>query len=383
MLSLREIASKYRGITGGFSVVRDIFGVAQITGPQSLRAKLDSIIVVVLRKNIPGLDGWVEVTLYRDGTVRFRGHVHRGGVESSSFRIRVIGGAGRVAKATVYEGHAGGFQPTSGDPRDEDWDRTFQEPMVRFGFADFQSSSLEIQADTRGDITGWLEDVGTFLARWVVGSVLLQPGILTLIVLGGGAGSLITTGGFTSGARLIGGTLWLAGPGGTLVALASEGVAALGSREREISEAEFSWADQEVFRGTLPSRHRIILTDIVGGNNRPFVFPRFDGKITVNLGKGVYQNPLNFPGSFVHELVHKWQLENTYNDFAFIATGISTQVCMVFGSEPYDLPPGTPPFADFNLEQQAQAVQTWFLRGKKPTDPYYKYIVENVRTGTA
>jgi hypothetical protein len=42
-VSLREIAGQYLGITGGFSVIRDIFGVPQISSPQSLRVKLEEI----------------------------------------------------------------------------------------------------------------------------------------------------------------------------------------------------------------------------------------------------------------------------------------------------------------------------------------------------
>jgi hypothetical protein len=40
-LSLREIASRYLGISGGFSVTQDIFRVSQVTSPLSLRAKLE------------------------------------------------------------------------------------------------------------------------------------------------------------------------------------------------------------------------------------------------------------------------------------------------------------------------------------------------------
>jgi len=43
-LSLREIASQYLGISGGFSALQDIFGAPQLTDPQSLRAKLEDIV---------------------------------------------------------------------------------------------------------------------------------------------------------------------------------------------------------------------------------------------------------------------------------------------------------------------------------------------------
>ena len=68
-------------------------------------------------------------------------------------------------------------------------------------------------------------------------------------------------------------------------------VAAIGSQERKIREAEYDFATAEVFGGTLPLRERIVLTDTVGRSNRPFVFPRFDGKRTVNLGPKMYAIP--------------------------------------------------------------------------------------------
>lgn len=42
-LSLKGIARKYRGITTGFSVIKDIFGLSSITGSVSLRSELQSI----------------------------------------------------------------------------------------------------------------------------------------------------------------------------------------------------------------------------------------------------------------------------------------------------------------------------------------------------
>jgi hypothetical protein len=42
-LSLKKVARGCLGIRGGFSVVRDVFGVPQITGTQSLRAKLEAM----------------------------------------------------------------------------------------------------------------------------------------------------------------------------------------------------------------------------------------------------------------------------------------------------------------------------------------------------
>ena len=68
----------------------------------------------------------------------------------------------------------------------------------------------------------------------------------------------------------------MAGPVGTLVALAAEGLAAIGTAEREISQEEYDAANNDVFAGTLPPREQIVLTDTLGGKGKLFVFPRFD-----------------------------------------------------------------------------------------------------------
>jgi hypothetical protein len=343
--------------------------------------------MIILRGDIPDLDGWVEVTLCRNGTVRFRGHVHNDDVQSFEFRVTVIVRTDSTAIAMVYEGHVGGLQAGSDDPRDEDWVQTFDHEMVGFAFPQFENGRLEIQAETRGDITGWLEDVGTFLARFVVGGVLLNAsGVLGAIVLGVGVGSLITTGGFTAGARIIGGTIWLLGSQGTLVALAAEGLAALGSQEREMSQDEYEWANQQVFRGTLPPRERIIITDTIGANDAPFTFPRFDGTITLNLGSQTYANPqVDDPATFIHELVHAWQLQNVYSDLSYLGIAIPLQVFNREGAYDINGVDGTQRFSSLNIEQQARVVETWFRRGAIEDfglDNYYRYIVENIRIGT-
>lgn len=45
----------------------------------------------------------------------------------------------------------------------------------------------------------------------------------------------------------------MAGPSNTLLAIAAEGIASAGSRERELTEEEYRWADERVFRGITAS----------------------------------------------------------------------------------------------------------------------------------
>lgn len=184
--------------------------------------------------------------------------------------------------------------------------------------------------------------------------------------LGVEAGSLITTGSLVPGARVVAGTLWLAGPSGTLYALGAEGIAAVGTRTREISQEEYDFAKQ-VFKDTLPSRDRLILTDTIGGENRAFTFPRFDGKITLNMGSDAFDDPRAYGVSagnkrgevFIHELVHAWQIHHTHMDIAFLADALASKACEVTGGNPYKYGPAEPAYDDFNLEQQAQIVSDW------------------------
>src|ERR1700720_613431 len=84
------------------------------------------------------------------------------------------------------------------------------------------------------------------------------------------------------------------GPANTLFALVADGIAALGRRTREFSQEEYDWANNEVFLGALPPRDALVLTDTIGGGNRAFTFPRFDGKITLNLGPDGWPDPRNY-----------------------------------------------------------------------------------------
>jgi hypothetical protein len=86
----------------------------------------------------------------------------------------------------------------------------------------------------------------------------------------------------------------MAGPANTLFAIAAEGIAAVGSRTRELTQEEYDWANGEVFLGSLPPRDKIVHTDTIGGGNRAFTFPRFDGKITLNMGPDGWPEPRNY-----------------------------------------------------------------------------------------
>jgi hypothetical protein len=361
------------------------------SGAEDIWYPVDSNIVLrqnVVTSGIDALGGWVEVILSRDGRVRFRGHMHDSGFESYDFRVRaIVRGSGNVAIAMQKSGGVGGT--LSSKSRDFDWDETIHSPQVQARFLDIRREpQLEVFENHEGDITGSLQDIADVVLGWFAGGVLVTSGVGLIIFLGTELGSLISTGSLAPGARVVDGVLWLAGPHGTLYALAAAGVAAIGSRSRELTQAEYDWAQNEVFAGTLPPREQIVLTDTIGGENRAFTFPRYDGKITLNMGPTAFDDPASFemPARkrgevLIHELVHAWQVHHTRIGLALLADALASKFCEATGGNPYTYGPAGPSFGDFNLEQQAQIVSDWFAGGKDTNSPYYRYIEGNIRIG--
>ena len=128
-------------------------------------------------------------------------------------------------------------------------------------------------------------DIAGAALRFVIGATTLaNPGGAALVIFVGGlAVAVAKDGDLAAGAKIVGGTLWLAGPFGTLYALAAEGITAIGHDSRDVRPDEYALA-QMVFGPATPSRDKLRITDTIGAGNRPFTFPRFDGVITLNLG---------------------------------------------------------------------------------------------------
>jgi hypothetical protein len=248
------------------------------------------------------------MSILTDGSVRYHGWAHTHGLESYDLTIGALArGTDGVAVVSSQSGHVSGTLE-GGRNRTFRWDQTESSLYVAAHFTELQNARLELVERHTGNLGTALVDVFNLVVKWSIGSAA-EPVTLGALVMLGETASLVTTGSFVPGARLVEGFLWLAGPDGTLFALAAEGVAAAGSRMRDLTRAEFDLADG-VFQGTLP-RERILLTDTIGGGNRAFTFPRFDGKISVNMGPVDYADPSQTdPGLLVHELTHAWQIAN-------------------------------------------------------------------------
>jgi hypothetical protein len=357
--------------------------------------------------------GWVDITLTPAGQVTTTWHVHDSGGEDYDFQLAAVlkaGGADGVAIAMLKSGHVSGHILSTGGESDRDFTvtETSYNLSVKEAFGSFaRGSDLQVFQRHRGDITGTLADIGLAALKWGVGTAVTPA--LPIIALGTELGSLISTGSLVPGARILEGVLWLAGPEGTLIALAADAVTKIGSREMEIPQDEYDWAQQNVFKGTLPPRDQILLSDTTGPGNRAFTFKNALGKYVVNLREDGFDNPWTFDGkqygqTLIHELTHVWQMYHN-PDLEIYAEAFDaklTEITQGQGST-YNPGPAGPAFSTFNLEQQATIVERWYVKslhqvilddplnpGKKltsylvlddVTDPYFIYIAGNIRAG--
>ena len=348
---------------------------------------------------LAALGGSISVTINPDGSTRWQGHAHDSGADGYDFTIAAFVRApasGRIV-AFVHSGSVGGTF-TSGS-RDNDWDefRPANEDIARY-FDDFAAANhLDSHLEYTSDIGSALEGMLNFIVKFAAGTIL-GTGVGAVIFVVVEVGSLLGSGSLVPGARVVEGILWMAGPGNTLFALIAEGIASAGSRTRDIEQEWYDWANNEVFNGCLPPRNSIVLTDTIGPGNRAFTFPRYDGKITMNMGPDAFDDPRNYEVSsgrrvgeiFIHELVHACQIAHT-RDLSLMGEALSAKLCEAAGADPYLYGSADQDYTELNLEQQAQIVQDWFAGNKTPfgqtgipkdrTSPFFHYFPDNVWVG--
>jgi len=307
-----------------------------------------------------------------------------------------------VALAAGWTGHVGGT--FDGDPRNEGWVEDSTNGLVTVNHWDLQHATYRAERHYRGAITRVPSDIAGAALKFVIGATTLaNPGGAALVIFVGGlAAAVAKDGDLAAGAEIVGGTLWLAGPFGTMYALAAEGIAAIGHDSRDVRPDKYALA-QLVFGPATPPRDKLRITDTIGAADRPFTFPRFDGVITLDLGPEGYANALTmkegiysdrrkrkrvYGEAFIHEIVHAWQLTHGSN-LSFIASGMTK----VFG-EDYTYTPGKN-YSTYKLEPHASIVEDWYARNytkdvpgegyglnsqKAMTDPLFRYISQNLRT---
>lgn len=350
------------------------------------------------------LSGHLIVDIWEDGSYVTQGHIHNGHFDPFDYvqQGTLLGGDGVPAIASHQRGHLDGTLsegPFGSPERNDDWADLGWNLMVFDRWDDLQAGRLDMQiAYENVGLGGFLDDIGATLLGLVVDPLTAVQRLAPLLTFGNGAGAvfeaLARKFGVADGLLLDVAVAFVVGPSALIpVALEVAGVV----RDRDLSPAERALA-QRVFGDTLPL-DRIRVTSLKGLGGHPFVMPTNGPTILMNMGPEAFDDLASDvdaadgkPGqTFVHELVHVWQIANDPFFTGWVTSGILTQASKIFGDEPYEY--GYPDssgrgWGRFGIEQQAELVEEWYQRHWPAldglaaiTDPYFRFVRDHIRLG--
>jgi hypothetical protein len=355
----------------------------------------------ILTPSGTALGGTATLTIRSDGSYTFTTHLHDSGFDSYSSQVR--------AALTTNSGihlmaqHTGNVSGTTGSgTRDDDFSESGHNDWIGANWLDARTATMSLSKSYQDSgIIGAGEDALNALLSFVALDVIAGPLIALVVVLGDEltqlTGTAVLGPGALPGVIVAAGTAWVLGPGMVFPALVA-GVAAGAVvdaliHSRKITGDEMAFVDQ-VFTGQVPYG-QIWLTNLSNGG-RAFTWPSPDGSILMNLGEA-YDDPRNYAdpnGSYkakgqllVHETTHAWQITH-----ATFPLGLA---CDRLKDPSYDYGPPGPPFSTFTVEGQASIVDDWFAGNRvaksghpvgtgnemDPADPFFPYIVNNIRSG--
>lgn len=161
-------------------------------------------------------------------------------------------------------------------------------------------------------------------------------------------------------------------------------------QERLLTEDEKNLA-REVFQATIPYG-AVWLSNVVGLDERPYTVPhpRRAGSYVIHFGRDGFADAtdssvtvLGMPAdaAFVHEMTHVWQGRNRWNPFDYVIDSVFNQIVHCQAVYEYELTDDAA-WSDFSAEQQAHIVGDWYRLGKSETDDRFRFIRDNIRTGT-
>ncbi|MEO8511139.1 MAG: hypothetical protein ABI534_07845 [Chloroflexota bacterium] len=371
------------------------------------------------------LGGHHTLTVKRDGSSRYKGHLRATGMPSFDVSIVATLGypipvpdssdvaSGQVAFAVHGRVH-GSNEPGS---REFAWDQSGESKLLASVWSGVRRGSLNRKLEYDTDWFGPAGDVASFFAQVLVFGAVFGSAGTALVVLGEAADQLeleqvVLPG--TVGLIVSGGAAFVLGPGALIPAfLVGAAVTAAAVKQRRLEEHERAFAHR-VFLDTVPYG-RILLTNLLGIGNRPFTTPGPGGVILVNVGEG-YADPVGYTGKgragtagedapgqlFIHELVHAWQIANESFTPEYYCRALFTAAGTVGGDmSAYAYAAVGRSWESFGTEEQAKLVDEWFAGNTKPKpegrqsayppksedeeprNPYYRYIRDNIRTGIA
>jgi hypothetical protein len=339
-----------------------------------------------------GLRGMVWLSLRQDGSTQWRGDVTNNEPYGYNFGLSVFARTGTSLDiGAAHDGHVAGW----GEPGSSDdiWSEEHPaNPALAGGLAAYRFSGLALRLEHSIDVVDYLKSALDAIFE-LASSAALGLGTGLVLVAGSEIVSKLFVGSFVPGAFSAGGVPWLAGPAGIFVRVLAT---AAHDDGRVLTEEEYAWANDMVFRGSLPPRDSFQITNYIGFGNRPFTWPTAGGPTLVNLGNALYTAIHSDEKVVIHELTHVCQLAHTRNAL-FTAKAIATQLKDQFTHNAYDYGAAGFEFTNLGFEAQAQVVEDWFLGHSEyppnpdprqhtgiPMDamsPFYRYITDNLRIG--
>jgi hypothetical protein len=341
------------------------------------------------------IGGHVGMELHSDGRFVFSGDMTATGFPSYHFAVQAWVGSGDGALIAAQKSGSVFGDDTPGPDH-----RTWHEPGTNLGIIEgwrslrlSPSLKFHFQADLTG-VLGAAIDVLTFAVKAVLARVVLGP--YGFFVFVGeeliGSDTDLASPNVLAGVLVGGGVFLIAGPFGLIPAIiAGAATAALVDIEhRTLHDHEKDWA-RAIF-GDKIRYDDIVVTNIVGADNRKFTVPTVGNKILMGLGPA-WSSPTTWadptlveyqePGSvFAHELTHAWQICNT---------SLVRVICNTSGDYNYsngDANWSARSWRSFNNEQQAHIVDDWFGRHYVDLnstaalrDQAYHYIADNILPG--
>src|SRR6516162_8913464 len=354
-LSGRRLASWY-GLNPPISLIR-LVEAAQTPAEVTFHGD-------VVTPSGTALGGWVEMTLRSNGTYTFKGHMHDSGWDPYDFRVRAVVSTPNLVVAAQRSGHTDGTgsAPLGHPNRDCDWQEDGSDPRIETFWPEVRQGTMSVSKSYEDvGVLKAVEDIVADFLGFVAADVLGSRPLGLALVIGSELGKVtgLKWGDPTIlvGVAEVAGIIAVFGPGALIPAV---GVAiATAPNHRRLTQAEIDFAGS-VFCDTLPI-DRIMLTDLTGLGGRRFTFPNVDGDILVNLGTA-YSDPMHYTKVnhstqgqlLIHELVHTWQIANSWFVPGWVCEGVGAQMQ---GSSAYQYGSAGPPYSSFNIEAQGVSAQ--------------------------
>ena len=346
------------------------------------------------------LGGSLDLKVAGDGTYTFSGHMHGSGFDSYSFRIHAFLRGSRIGISLQTSGTVGGTTG-EGSSRDFDWLESGHRLTLQENWEFVRDGELIVLKSYED--TGFLsviEDIANGLVAFVLAQTVVAPHIAAFLVIGSEFGQLtdvhFAQPHLLSGVVVAGGAILLLGPSVIIPAVIAGVAVGAQFQSRLLNEAEKTFA-RTVFADTLPFS-RIYVTNLKNPTStRAFCTAQPDGSILINLGDA-FDAPIGDPlkplnpadagrrTTFVHELVHAWQI--AYRAFPPDMLWIGA-LNHIRGDEVYEW--DVTGWANQNIEAQAKAIAYWYevfspLPGglnsaAAMSGVLYDYVANHIRIG--